>query len=97
MESVAHSLDALKAELVRDLPPEEAPLLAWPMICGARVAGRTHPVRFEAGVLTIAVPDRQWKSELEAFAGQYQAAYARVLPRAVSAIRFEVEGEKAAR
>jgi hypothetical protein len=97
MERIGHSLDPLKAALVRDLPPEEAPALAWPMVCGSRVAARTRVLGLAAGVLSIAVPDRQWRSELEAFAGEYVASFGRLLPGAVSGIRFFVEGEDTVR
>jgi hypothetical protein len=57
--------------LLRAAPLGEAPVLAWPAICGPAVASRTRALRFAAGVLHIEVPDAGWQAELSALEGRY--------------------------
>ncbi|MGH9677810.1 MAG: DUF721 domain-containing protein, partial [Candidatus Acidiferrum sp.] len=78
-------------EALRNAPPEEAPLLAWPAVCGAAVAGRTRALAFEKGTLKIAVPDATWRAQLSAMAGQYCAALNRLCPHPAERIEFVVE------
>ena len=42
----------------------EAPLMAWPLVCGSAVAERTRALSFADGVLRVEVADAGWKSEL---------------------------------
>ncbi len=81
---------------LKNAPADRAPLLAWPMVCGPSVAKKTRAVRFQAGVLMVQVPDRQWRSELEALAGEYVRAMNEMVPKKkVARIEFAVEGEPA--
>jgi predicted nucleic acid-binding Zn ribbon protein len=36
----------------------------WPEIVGEQIARRTQAVRFEDGILYVAVPDAAWRQEL---------------------------------
>ncbi len=44
---------------------EDAPLLAWPVACGAAVAEKTRALSFVDGVLVVAVPDAVWRNQLQ--------------------------------
>lgn len=72
------------------MPPREAPLMAWPVVCGSAVAERTRALRFLDGVLQIGVPDNGWKAELQALAPRYLAAVNRYTREVVRRIDFVV-------
>ena len=64
--------------------------MAWPVVCGSAVAERTRAVAFCDRVLSVEVPDRGWKSELQTLAPQYLAAINRYTPEPVLRIEFVV-------
>lgn len=66
----------------------EAPLMAWPVVCGSAVAERTRALTFVDGVLRVAVPDAGWRSELQGLAPRYLAAINRYTLQAVRKIEF---------
>jgi hypothetical protein len=65
-----------------------APMLAWPLACGASTAERTSAVRFVDGVLTVAVPDKSWQYQLQGLSRQYLSALNQISSEPVSAIQF---------
>lgn len=90
MHSIDSGLDKIMAELLRKSPREEAPLLAWPIVCGAAVAARTQAHLFLDGTLTVRVPDAAWRSQLSSFQPQYLSAMQRLLPGVVNDIVFTI-------
>ncbi len=66
----------------------DAPLLAWPLACGSKTAERAKALSFANGVLTISVPDENWRQQLQSFAPQYLAALNQVTPETVNKIDF---------
>jgi hypothetical protein len=71
MEQAGRGLGRIMEELLRAAPAGEAPLLAWPAICGAAVAGRTRALHFNSGVLRVQVPDNGWRLQLAQLEPQY--------------------------
>jgi hypothetical protein len=69
----------------------DAPLLAWPLACGAKIARRASVVSFVDGVLTVAVPDKVWRQQLQSFGGQYLAALNQLSCEPVSRIDFVIK------
>jgi hypothetical protein len=65
-----------------------APMLAWPLACGATTAERTTAVDFADGVLTVAVPDKSWQYQLQGLSRQYLSALNQISSEPVSAIQF---------
>ena len=49
---------------------KDAPLMAWPLACGGKTAERTSAIAFADGVLTVAVPDKAWRQQLQSFSRQ---------------------------
>lgn len=90
MEQASSDLDRILTKSLRQAPPGEAPLMAWPLVCGSAVAERTHALSFLDGVLSVAVPDTGWKSELQMLAPQYLAAINRYTIQVVRRIEFLV-------
>ena len=93
LRSARPGLDKLAASLLRGAPPDEAPLIAWPLACGPKVAEKTRAVRFEAQVLTVEVPDNGWRDQLRDLVPEYLGALNRLLGSSVSRIQFVLRNE----
>lgn len=74
--------DALRSE------GADAPLLAWPLACGAKVAARTSALTCGGGVLTVCVPDEIWRHQLQSMSPQYLAALNQIVTEPISKIDF---------
>ena len=90
MEQAGSHLEKIVARSLRQVPPTEAPLLAWPVVCGSAVAERTRALSFQDGELRVAVQDAGWRSELQALAPRYVANINRYTTEAVRRIEFVV-------
>jgi len=90
LEQAGSGLDKIVARSLRLAPPAEAPLLAWPVVCGSAVAERTRALSFEDGVLRVEVAGLRWKAELQALAPRYLAVINRYTSEAVRRIEFVV-------
>lgn len=95
LQQAGSNLEKIVAQSLRQAPPAQAPLMAWPVVCGSAVAERTQALSFEKGELCVAVPDKRWKSELQTLAPRYLAAINRYTVEAVSRIEFVVLPETA--
>ena len=93
MEQASSGLQRLLANLLRDLPVEEAVVRAWPLACGASVAEKTSAIDFADGILRVEVPDAQWRGQLREFAAQYVAALNACVGRPVKRVTFVLAGE----
>jgi predicted nucleic acid-binding Zn ribbon protein len=90
VEQAGAGLEKIVAQSLRQAPPAEAPLLAWPVVCGSAVAERTRALSFEDGVLRVEVAGVRWKAELQALAPRYLAMVNRYTTEAVRRIEFVV-------
>ncbi len=90
MELAGSDLERIVARSLQQVPPSQAPLMAWPVVCGSAVAERTNAVNFVDGVLRVEVPDPGWKSELQALAPRYVASINRYTSQVVRKIEFVV-------
>lgn len=90
MEQVRSDLERIVVKSLRQAPPAQAPLMAWPVVCGSAVAERTRAIQFLDGVLRVEVADHGWKSELQALAPKYLAAINRYTVEIVRRIDFVV-------
>ena len=90
MEQAGNALEKIVAQSLRQAPPTEAPLLAWPVVCGSVVAERTRATAFTDGVLQVEVADAGWKSELQTLAPRYLVAINRYTTEPVRRIEFVV-------
>ncbi len=90
MERAGSDLERIVVQSLRQAPPAQAPLMAWPVVCGSAVAERTRAVQFADGVLRVEVADNSWKSELQALAPRYLAAINRYTVEIVRRIEFVV-------
>jgi len=96
VEQAAAGLEKIVAECLRHAAPAEVPLLAWPLVCGSAVAGRTRALSFTAGVLRVAVADASWKSELQTLAARYLAGVNRYSAQTVHKIEFVITSPEVA-
>src|SRR5512140_3776800 len=90
MENGRSELQKIFSEALKNTPPEQAPVLVWPMVCGASVAKKTRALDFVRGVLRIQVPDKAWSTELESLSPDYVRALNGLLPKKVSRIEFVI-------
>ena len=90
MEQAGSDLQRIVARSLRQAPPGQAPLMAWPVVCGSAVAERTRALSFLDGVLRVAVADAGWKSELQSLAPRYLASINRYTSEAVRRIDFVI-------
>ena len=92
MELASAGLEKIVADSLRLMPAAEAPLMAWPIVCGSAVAERSRAVSFSSGVLRIEVADTGWKRELQALAPRYLATLNRYVGHSVRHLEFVVRG-----
>jgi predicted nucleic acid-binding Zn ribbon protein len=90
LEQAGPELEKIVARSLRQAAPAQAPLMAWPVVCGSAVAERTRALSFLDGVLLVAVADAEWKSELQTLAPRYLASINRYTVEAVRRIEFVV-------
>ncbi|HWJ46003.1 MAG TPA: DUF721 domain-containing protein [Candidatus Udaeobacter sp.] len=90
MEQVGSDLERIVAKSLRQAAPAQAPLMAWPVVCGSAVAERTRALSFLDGVLRVAVADAGWRWELQGLAPRYLASINRYTVEAVRRIEFVV-------
>ena len=90
MEQAGSDLERIVEKSSRQAPPLEAPLMAWPVVCGSAVAERTRALSFVDGVLRVEVPDASWRSELQTLAPRYLAVINRYTTQAVRRIEFVI-------
>ncbi len=88
LEPARAGLQKIAQSLLRDAPAEEAPVIAWPLACGAQVAGKSRALRFSNGVLTVEAPDEAWRGQLRDMAASYLAALNTMLGGRVRRVEF---------
>jgi hypothetical protein len=93
LEHAGAGLEKLVTDSLRRVPREQAPLMAWPLVCGSAVAERTRAVDFAAGVLRIEVSNAGWKHELQSLAPRYLAAINQYVGQGVRRLEFVVRNE----
>jgi predicted nucleic acid-binding Zn ribbon protein len=90
LQQAGSGLEKIVAQSLRQAPAADAPLMAWPVVCGSAVAERTRALSFEGGVLRVEVADTGWKSELQSLAPRYVATINRYTTETVHRIEFVV-------
>ena len=92
MQPASSTLKKIFAETLRQQAGDDAPQLAWPLACGAKVSEKTSAIGYADGLLTVEVPDATWQQQLQDFMHQYLAALKPISARPVNAIKFVVKG-----
>ena len=95
MERATGGLKKIVLDAIRSSRPEDAALIAWPVIVGRAVASETKALDFNNGVLRVEVPDKTWRAQLLSFLPQYVAAYRQVAK--VETIELVIAGERSRR
>ena len=90
MQPARGTLRKIFADKVCGQAGEEAPLLAWTVVCGAAVAEKTKALSFVDGVLMVAVPDEAWRNQLQSMVQQYLAGVNQLAGQQVHSISFVV-------
>lgn len=90
MQHARSTLKKIFKEAVCSQAGDDAPLLAWPVVCGGAVAKKTRALSFVDGVLVVAVPDTVWRNQLQLMYQQYLAGLNHIAGRKVRNISFVV-------
>jgi hypothetical protein len=88
MQHVRAELGKIAAKLLKQAPEEDAPALAWSVVAGSLVAGRTRVLERKGGVLRIEAREAGWRAELAGLEPQYRSAINRLLKEPVERIVF---------
>jgi hypothetical protein len=94
MERAGTGMKKIVVEALSKAPPEEAAVLAWPLVCGTAVADKTRALELAAGVLSVQVPDAGWRSQLQGFMPHYLEAINRIAGGKVEKIAFVLHPRK---
>ncbi len=94
MEQAGSGLEKIVVGSLRRVPPGDAPVLAWSLVCGSVVAERTKAVEFSNAVLRVEVPDAGWKREMQSLAARYLATLNRYTSQKVERIEFVIRPAK---
>ena len=94
MERARAELDRLAGLILRGTTAEEAVTLAWPLVCGKRIAQSTRALRLEGQELVVEVPDRAWRTELASYLPHYLHQLKKTTGVEVETVRFVVGHEK---
>jgi hypothetical protein len=97
LEQVGAGLEKLVLGSLRRVPRGEAPVLAWPLVCGSKVAERTRALDFTGTVLRVEVPDAGWKREMQSLAPRYLATLNRYAGQKVERIEFVIRQDESNR
>ena len=92
MDSIRTGLRHIMSDFLKTQPPDEAAVLAWPVVCGAEVASRTKAVSFADGRLTVEVPDANWRNQLAAFTPRYITGLNELMGDLVKEVKFQIAG-----
>lgn len=94
MEHAGAGLEKIVVGSLRRVPQADAPVLAWPLVCGSAVADRTQAVEFANAVLRVEVPDAGWRREMQNLAPRYLATLNRYAGQKVERIEFVIRQDK---
>jgi hypothetical protein len=92
MQHASATLKKIFAKTALREAGDDAPLLAWPLACGSKVADKTRAISYGDGVLTVEVSDANWQHQLQGLQQQYLAALKPLTVQPVNAIKFVVKG-----
>ena len=93
MRHASSTLKKIFADTLRREGGDSAPVLAWPLACGSKVAEKTNATGYADGVLTVEVPDATWQQQLHGLNRQYLAALKQISAQPVNAIKFVVRNQ----
>jgi predicted nucleic acid-binding Zn ribbon protein len=96
VDAAGPGLEKIVADCVRRMPKDQAPIIAWPLVCGSAVAERTRAIGFSQGILCVEVADNDWRRELQGLAPRYLAAINEYVGDGVKRLEFVVRGESPA-
>ena len=90
LQQAGVGLDKILTSSLRRMPQGEAPVFAWPLVCGSKVSERTRALDFSGAVLRVEVPDSGWKREMQSLASRYLAAINGYCNEKVERIEFVI-------
>ncbi len=92
MESARETLQKIAAEIIRQSPPDRAPVVAWQFVCGKAVADRTEALSYADGTLVIRVADATWRAQLANMTPHYLDLLGRYTGQKIERLSFVLPG-----
>jgi Dna[CI] antecedent, DciA len=96
MEQAGSNLEGLLISALRRVTSDEAPVLAWPLVCGSVVSELTRALDFTGTVLRVEVPSLGWKREMQHLAPHYVATLNRYTGQKVERVEFVIRQDEVA-
>ena len=90
MQPIRAGLEKIVVDALRRAAAKDQPVLAWPVVCGAKVADRTRALDFKEGVLRISVPDETWQAQLRDLAPRFLALLNKTSAMPIDRVQFVV-------
>jgi hypothetical protein len=87
--SLGRSLEAMQEE--------DRLAAAWPVACGAAMAGHGEVIGYANGLVRVEVTDAAWLQQMQSMSEVLRRELAKIATVAVTGIHFEVKGSGAAR
>jgi predicted nucleic acid-binding Zn ribbon protein len=90
MERVSHTLQRIVVQALQRLPAEQLPAAAWEFAAGHAVAEKTRVLGCEKQVLSVEVPDANWRAQLYGMAPEFLSGLNKFLR--IERIEFKLAG-----
>ncbi len=94
MQRARTGLKKIMTDALKQSAPDEGPILAWPLVCGAAVAAKTRALSFAGGVLRVEAQDETWRCQLAEFAPSYVAALNEMVSERIQRVEFVIAGPR---
>jgi predicted nucleic acid-binding Zn ribbon protein len=91
MEGMRGLLRGTLGRSLKAMRAEDRLAAAWPVVCGAAMAGHGEVVGFADGVVRIVASDRAWMRQMQSMSGMLERELGKIAGVAVSGIHFEVK------
>jgi hypothetical protein len=91
MEGMRGLLRGTLGRSLKAMREEDRVAAAWPVACGASMAGHGEVVGYVDGVVRIVVSDKAWMQQMQSMSGTLERELGKIAGVAVSKIHFEVK------
>jgi predicted nucleic acid-binding Zn ribbon protein len=91
MEGMRGLLRGTLGRSLKAMREEDRLAAAWPVACGAAMAGHGEVVGYADGVVQIVASDKAWMKQMQSMSGVLERELGKIAGVTVSKIHFEVK------
>ena len=91
MEGMRGLLRGTLGRSLKAMREEDRLAAAWPVACGAAMAGHGEVAGYADGVVLIVVSDKAWMQQMQSMSGMLERELGKIAGVVVSKIHFEVK------